>query len=159
MWGDRKACIPKMLQTVKLFAGSGAAIAFEDVPLNGEEAAWFSDFPAGGDYGLLADLGHMNLRLSKAGDNSPEAFAQAYAALPLHVYELHLHNNDGVKDMHDMMWNGTMDYAAVAAQLHRAHFDGVFTIESVPGWHGMTGNDADAAIFRCRDYWQELWTR
>jgi len=48
------------------------------------------------DLGLLIDIGHLNLyekQMEKRADEYIEA-------LPLEIYELHLHDNDGVKDYH-----------------------------------------------------------
>lgn len=154
VWGDRRACAPKIEQTVRAFSGSGTVLACEDLPLDAEEAKWF-----GSDHAdTLIDVGHMNLRLSKAGDTSPEAFEKAFASLPFPVRELHLHNNDGVKDLHDLLLNGTICWPQIVKILKKRAYNGIFTIESVPGWHGLVGGEADKAIFACKEQWETLWS-
>lgn len=158
VWGDRQRCVPKIIETAEYFRGAGTVIACEDIPLDASEAEWYGDYQPDRDkFGLLIDVGHMNLRLSKAGDNSGEAFRAAFEKKPFPIFELHLHNNNGLKDEHELLWNGTIDYRAIIRLLKERGYDGIFTIESVPAWHGFTGSDADAEILKCRGWWLDLW--
>ena len=50
----------------------------------------------------------------------------------------HLHNNDGVHDLHNRMWNGTVDFDKLLPYLRSTVPDAVWVIEYTrPEYHGM----------------------
>ena len=68
---------------------------------------------------------------------------------------MHLHNNDGVDDLHWFLEQGKMDVPAVAKALQEMGFDGVLTVESAPGFRfECRGKDADEGIGRTLEYWK-----
>lgn len=136
MWYDRARQMPLLAWTVALFRGSGTFIACEDFPLDAREAELLEEVARPGDaFGLLVDVGHMNLRMARAGEHTPEAFVRAFERLPLPVLELHLHDNLGEKDDHRWLGFGTLPLKAVVEGLKACRFDGIVTVEIVQrGW-------------------------
>lgn len=62
---------------------------------------------------ICLDLGHANTSASR---DSPEAWLHACAPYIVHI---HLHNNDGVRDLHAPLFEGVMDIPALFS-LHQA---------------------------------------
>ena len=177
-WVDRTASLPQLLFALQRFSDLPIAVLTEDFPLNSRDLALWQAAAAYPRYGLLCDVGHMNVRLCDtgnqpiwclynegenlplpAGDNTPQAFAFALAKKPLPIRQLHLHNNDGTKDDHRALSDGTADYAAIAAELKKLGFDGYADLELSPTIHGVTGAAADAQLLADRDLWRTLWDR
>ena len=68
---------------------------------------------------------------------------------------MHLHNNDGVKDVHWFLEEGSMDIPAVAEALEALGFEGVLTVESAPGFRfECRGRDADEGILNTVAFWK-----
>lgn len=174
VWILDKSKVAQMMQhAIDTFAGTGTKIAFEDFPLNTYELMQsglnFSD-----ESGILMDFGHTNARLSTAGtnqncflanrgegaplmpgDNSVEAFRMAFLKKPLPVFELHLHNNNGIDDQHDFIENGTADFRGIAKMLKEVGFKGIASFEAGPALHGKTGGEADKATIESLKNWKK----
>lgn len=144
------------------FEGTSTRISVEDFAIREEEYDAIRTLRHSLRFGQLIDLGHMNIRLHRTaegpapwltpcheaapflpGDNRPDAFAQSYRRLRFPVYEIHVSNNDGEVDGHFPPRQGTADMAGVITALCREGFDGIFTIETVPAWHGWDAKRAD----------------
>jgi sugar phosphate isomerase/epimerase len=79
--------------------------------------------------GILLDLGHLHIAL-RARDVAPSAEAFV-AALPLPIWEIHVHDNDGQRDQHRPLGWGTLDIDAMAGALQAHGFDGYVTVEII----------------------------
>lgn len=132
VWYDRKGLLPYLKYTLESMRGLNVKVCCEDFPLNAQEADMLSDIVAPeDDFGLLIDVGHMNLRQTAAGKHTDQDFVEAFKALPYPVYEVHLHDNHGDKDEHRWLGYGTLPVAAVAQGLKAVNFDGVVTVEII----------------------------
>jgi sugar phosphate isomerase/epimerase len=104
--------------------------------------------------GILLDLGHLHIALhSGALASSPDAYI---AALPLPIWEIHVHDNDGERDRHQPLGWGTLDVEAMAGVLQAHGFDGYVTVEII----AMPWNQAEYAqdVRHTRDQMlQALW--
>lgn len=148
-------------------------VAVEDFGLNGDELAQIKSLRGNERFGYLVDIGHLFLRMrgentsgktlfSHAPDECPvskapdaAAFAAALAGKDYPVFEMHLHNNDGVDDLHWFLEQGSLDVPAVARALKEMGFNGVLTVESAPGFRfECRGKDADEGIGRTLEYWK-----
>jgi sugar phosphate isomerase/epimerase len=131
-WYGKKAMMPYLSEAIAAFRGSGVFLACEDFPLNARELELVSPLLAPGDnYGLLIDLGHMNLRQTRAVRHAPEDFISAFEEMPLPIREVHLHDNNGEKDDHMYLGFGTLPLQAAARGLKTAGFDGIVTVEII----------------------------
>ena len=129
-------------------------------------------------FGYLLDIGHMYIRLkgqntsgSRSFATSPfeceasenpdrNAFLKAFLSKKAPVFEMHLHNNDGVRDLHQFLDDGTLDIDEVAAAIYNFGFEGVVTIESAPGYtFKCYGKDADDGIMKTFEYWKSAFDR
>lgn len=132
IWYDKPRQMPILAWTVELFRGSGTFIACEDFPLDAQEAQLLENVARPEDnYGLLIDVGHMNLRMTREGTHTPEAFEQAFRRLTLPVREVHLHDNLGEKDDHRWLGFGTLPLEGVVRGLKACGFDGIVTVEII----------------------------
>lgn len=130
-------------------------------------------------FGYLLDLGHMLVRLkgdyvgkSKSFSNSPileceasenpdrNSFLKAFLSKKAPIVEMHLHNNDGLHDLHNFLDDGVMNVDEVAAAVHAFGFEGVMTIESAPGYtFKCYGKDADDGILATFDLWKRAYAK
>ena len=150
-------------------------VAVEDFGLNESERGQIAHLKGNERFGYLVDIGHLFIRMrgenvsgktlfTHAPDECPvckapdaAAFAAALAGKDFPIFEMHLHNNDGVSDVHWFLEDGEMDVPAVAHALREVGFDGVLTVESAPGFKfECRGRDADEGIQRTLSYWKGL---
>ena len=150
-------------------------VAVEDFGLNAAEREQIAHLKGKDRFGYLVDIGHLFLRMrgenrsgktlfSHAPDEGPvsktpdaAAFAAALAGKDFPIFEMHLHNNDGVEDVHWFLEQGEMNIPAVAKALKEIGFEGVLTVESAPGFRfACRGKDADEGILRTVAYWKGL---
>lgn len=148
-------------------------VAVEDFGLTADERSQIQHLKGNPRFGYLVDIGHLFIRMrgqNQSGKalftNSPdehiavdaptaENFAAALASKDFPIFEMHLHNNDGVNDLHWFLEQGSMDVPAVAKALQARGFDGVLTVESAPGFRfECRGRDADEGIRKTLDYWE-----
>ena len=148
-------------------------VAVEDFGLTADERSQIQHLKGNPRFGYLVDIGHLFIRMrgqNQSGKtlftNSPdehvavdaptaEDFAAALASKDFPIFEMHLHNNDGVSDVHWFLEQGSMDVPAVAKALQARGFDGVLTVESAPGFRfECRGKDADEGIKRTLNYWK-----
>ena len=148
-------------------------VAVEDFGLTADERAQIAHLKGNPRFGYLVDIGHLFIRMrgqNQSGKalftNSPdehgavdapgaEDFGAALDSKEFPIFEMHLHNNDGVSDVHWFLEQGSMDISAVAKALLARGFDGVLTVESAPGFRfECRGKDADEGIARTLEYWK-----
>ena len=152
----------------------GCQIAVEDYGLTPAERAQIEPFKGNRRFGYLVDLGHMLIRLrgkniggkplfTNRYDECPpcdhpgyEEFMRAFASKEFPIFEIHLHNNDGEKDLHLFLEQGVLDIPMIARVVRDLDFRGVLTIESAPGYKfECSGDEADEGILKTFDYWKE----
>ena len=152
---------------------SGCSVAVEDFGLTPEERSQIEYLKGNRRFGYLIDLGHMFLRImgkNRSGkplftnryDECPATekpgyadFMRALASKEFPIFEMHLHNNDGEKDLHLFLEDGPLDIPMIARVVRDMDFHGVMTIESAPGFRfECRGRDADEGIMKTYAYWK-----
>jgi len=153
---NRGQLLDDLRHVLETFADTDIFICCEDFPLNEEQRLLLDGldetYP---NLGILIDLGHLNLRVTKEDPEQDMAAAvrRHLRAVPLTIRELHVHNNDGLSDQHQRLGVGTLPVEAAAAQLREIGFDGISTTEFVPEWNDIHGREAyDLAIDAARQW-------
>ena len=148
-------------------------VAVEDFGLTAGERVQIEHLKGNPRFGYLVDIGHLFIRMrgqnqsgktlfTNTKDEYPPVMSPDYVAFmaaldtkEFPIFEMHLHNNDGVSDVHWFLEQGSMDVPAVAKALQARGFDGVLTVESAPGFRfECRGRDADEGIRKTLDYWK-----
>ena len=89
----------------------------------------FTDLCRSRDFRVLIDVGHANAN----GWDLPKLIGD----LQNQIAGFHLHNNDGVHDLHDRIRNGTLDFPALVGLIDRLVPDVPRVIEYTrPAFHG-----------------------
>ena len=127
-------------------------VALEDFGLNDNELKQLAPFVGNRHFGFLVDVGHMCIRLhgkntsgltlfsnSKAegepkGAPSYEDYLYAFRSKSFPIFEIHLHQNDGVSDIHQFLDTGVIDMGAIRRVLDTVAFEGIVTLECAPGF-------------------------
>jgi len=141
--------------------GTEIRIGLEDLPKNENELEEMSGLDKDFDrLGVLIDLGHLNIRARQHpdfNDETAKSIIEAFfSGLPLKVWELHVHNNDGTRDAHAHLSDGNAHFEAMAEALKLINFDGVSTLEFMPPWHNIETDSALEIEGRDLDYWRKL---
>ena len=148
-------------KVLDLTRGSGIRVVLEDCPLDDDEArqfvGWTEKYP---DWGILVDLGHMNMRLREPKHDvqplKPGAVEEFLRGIPAPILELHVHSNDGSEDDHLPPYMGNTDLASAAHTLKQIGFSGVSTIEFGRAWCNGDQSEALVAAPRSLEYWKGL---
>ena len=111
------------------------------------EFAEAANFP---HVGQLLDLGHLNMCVQRGECDATEFILNS----PLEIVELHVHSNNGERDEHRPLDEGTLDLAPVVAALKTRGFDGIATLENL-GFE--TGSEAAKAWRKCAAIFREAW--
>ena len=131
-WFDVQGTLPYLKKMLDAFRGKSTIIACEDIPLNKRQLDEMSKFLSPKDkFGILLDLGHMNMRQRCIELIEPEDFIAAIEALPLPIIEVHVHDNMSYKDEHMYLGYGTLPLNAIITGLKKKNFDGFVTMEIV----------------------------
>jgi len=72
--------------------------------------------------GICIDTGHIHCHFKDDYD---------FSKFDKRISTLHLHDNDGNDDQHYLPFDGTIDWNKYIKAIKAAHFDGVYTLESV----------------------------
>lgn len=153
-------------------------IGLEDYGLTEAELEQLARYENNARFGHLIDIGHLFIRLRGKRQNGatlfrhsgfegetadkPDAaaFLAAFKSKTFPVWEIHLHNNDGVDDTHLFLEDGAADIAQVAKAIRDFGFGGIVTIESAPGYRfPCYGKEADDGILRTLAYWKKVWRK
>lgn len=132
--------VPVLRRMLEMSAGSGITVGVEDWPRDAAMYEQAQELPEFGHYGILIDLGHMNIRIANDSPGSPYPAdaARAYLeAIALPINELHIHNNDGARDLHAPVESGTADLGAVWRMLAPRCARTVLTFEVAPAMCGV----------------------
>ena len=169
---------PYLKTVMEAFAGEKTRIAVEDFGLTEEELCQLDLLRGNLQFGFLLDIGHLTMRLHdshwKTGKTlftfsrlecpsrkldtpvTREDYREAIANKPFPIVEIHMHTNDGIRDMHWFLDNpeGVVDSQMIADLLNELHYDDVLTIESAPGFmFPCAGEEADRGIERTIALW------
>lgn len=95
--------------------------------------------------GILLDIGHMHIAVKK-GIIDRKNISEYINALPLPVFELHIHDNNGEEDSHLPLGRGNMDYENVFKELKNSNKldkNCVATLELKPHMKNVTLTDKE----------------
>lgn len=153
----------------------GAKIAVEDFGLTDSEKAQIEHLKQNPRFGYLVDIGHTFIRICGKNDSGYTLFTNSKTECPANktptisdfltalnskefpIFEIHLHNNDGVNDMHYFLEDGALDIKMIATALKQIKIDGVLTLESAPGFRfTCEGIDADNKTIQTFNFWKNL---
>ena len=148
-------------EILRMSEGTGLRVAIEDFPLDQTALDYYSSdlapLLASPRYGILVDVGHLNLRLTGGGYFEGVGILDYMERSPLPVVEVHLHDNDGQRDQHGHFGLGNISFAEVASALKSISFDGVSTIEIAPSLHGASHEESKVQSCESLRRWKELW--
>lgn len=145
---------------LSMSAGADFSVGVEDWPRDPEQSAFVDHLRAHPHYGVLIDLGHMNMRIPKPGGDgsfSIDAARDYLDRFELPINELHVHNNDGKRDLHAPPTSGTADLTAVAGMLVEKGVNCISTIEIVPAWCGLTEEQGLQAAREALEFWRGVF--
>lgn len=157
-WEFQSAAMVRALEDMlEMSVAAGFSVGVEDWPRDAEQSAIVDHLRKYEHYGVLIDLGHLNMRIPKPGGDgsfSIDAAREYLDRFDLPVNELHVHNNDGKADLHAPPTTGTADMAAIAKLLIEKGVNCVSTIEIVPAWCGLTEEQGLLAAREALDFWR-----
>jgi len=111
--------------------------------------------------GILLDLGHLNLFVRKLGMRADKYITE----LPLDIQELHLHDNNGVEDLHFPISNREGSILEIIVEiingLKMRNIDGIVTLEVIPHIQRIHINDKEgmASILKTRQIFEQHWNK
>jgi len=155
--GQKKLNTGVMKRVILDLVGEIAPLGIKAAVENGtclttrEDFKALADHVGGNGFGMLLDLGHMNLKWLR-GEMSVEDFIYS---MPLEIFELHVHDNDGENDQHQLLGKGNLDLTAAVAALRRRKFDGVATFEM--GCTQNAGSEWVESIKQSRQQFLDCW--
>lgn len=151
-------------------------VAVEDFGLNEKELLQIEYLKDNDRFGYLIDIGHLYIRLTGkseracslfrhsvlegegTGKTEYKDFVEALKSKTFPIFEIHLHNNDGIEDLHLFLEDGSMDIKCIADALKELKYEGAITIESAPGYKfECAGREADEGIIRTFKHWKVLY--
>jgi sugar phosphate isomerase/epimerase len=142
--------------------GTEIRFGFEDLPLDDQAINFYRDDIAGflddPRYGMLMDIGHLHIRMTQS-DYFAGTCTDYVSRIPVPVIEVHIHDNDGKRDLHAPMGTGTVPFAEVAAGLETIGFSGVATIEIAPDLHGASPEEGLPHVKADLETWRALTDR
>ncbi len=94
--------------------------------------------------GFHLDVGHANLARAR---DEPNRAAELVAAFGDRLAHVHVHDNNGLDDLHLPLGAGTVPWPEIVATLKRAGYDGTVTLEVF----------APPYLERSRELWLEWW--
>ena len=156
-----EAMVELLSEMLTISDGAGFSVGIEDWPRNADQLRMVEDLRAYPHYGMLIDLGHLNMRIRKTDDPdhtfSIDAAREYLDQMALPVNELHVHNNDGKGDLHAPPTSGTADLTAVASLLAAKGVKCISTIELVPAWCGLTEEQGWEAVPGALEFWRQVF--
>jgi sugar phosphate isomerase/epimerase len=152
---------PMVAEILRRTEGSQVRVGIEDLPLDraalGRYCADLGPLAENPRYGMLVDVGHLNMRLRRWRYFSGMSVAEYITRIPVPIIEAHLHDNNGEGDQHGHLGFGNLDFAAVAEGLKAAGFEGVSTVEIAPSFHGSTPAESKPRARESLGRWKALW--
>lgn len=155
-WTAVETTVPYLDEALKTFRGLNVVVACEDIPLNAHQLEAFLPYITDEDkFGVLIDVGHMNIRQRSMELIEDEDFIAAFDALPLPIIEVHFSGNRSYKDEHMYLGYGTVPLDAVCRGMKRRGFDGFATMEIV--FHDWTLDQAFDYAVSSRELFLKHW--
>lgn len=158
---DTATMVQTLLLVDRLGSGVGVRFGIEDFPIDAAALEEFSadlkpvrDNPR---WGMLVDLGHLNLRRHATEYFGRRTVAENIRCLPAPIHELHIHDNDGTRDAHMPLGSGTLEYVEAARALREVGFDGIATIEVCPSLHGRRPAEVWGTRAESLRRWRTAW--
>jgi sugar phosphate isomerase/epimerase len=102
-------------------------------------------FAAAPSLAFHLDVGHANMARAQGVPNRTPALLEAFGERLAHV---HVHDNDGERDLHAPLGAGTVDWAEIVRELRGRGYDATVTIEVF-----AAGEPRD----RSRELWRRWW--
>lgn len=131
-WTDEQTTLPYLGEALATLRGMNIVMACEDIPLSKSQFREFEKYVHPRDkFGILMDIGHMNIRQRCMELIEPEDFVASFEALQLPIIEVHLHDNKSFADEHMYLGYGTVPLKAVVTGLKKKRFDGFATVEII----------------------------
>lgn len=106
-------------------------------------------------YGTLIDLGHLNLR-QRTHPYFETPAAEQIRQVPVPIIEVHVHNNDGTRDLHRHLDEGNLDLPGAAHGLREIGFNAIGTLEVAPGLHDGVIADSKPRLPQSLEIWRNL---
>ena len=114
---------------LKIARDEGVTICLENMPMpdlplgkTGDVLSFVEEL-SGPNFRICLDTGHCAV--------CGESPAQAVRAIGReYLAALHVHDNDGRRDLHMLPWRGVIDWADFRAALHEIGFDGALSLET-----------------------------
>ena len=157
-WTEQEKTLPYLEEVLCAFRGTNTVIAAEDIPLNKIQMKGFEKIIHPKDrFGILIDVGHMNIRQRCIELVEAEDFVAAFQALPLPVIEVHLHDNLSYKDDHMYFGYGNLPLDAIVTGLKKVGFNGFSTIEIVSHGRGWSEEETFTHTVNSRDLFLNRW--
>jgi sugar phosphate isomerase/epimerase len=148
-------------EIIAISQGTQLRVGVEDFPLDRSvidlHAEHLQPLLESPRYGMLLDVGHLNLRLRADRASPTSGVAESVGRVPVPIVELHLHDNRGERDDHAHIGFGSVPFEQVAAGLRSIGFDGVSTFEITPRYHGSTPADSKPRARESLNRWKALW--
>jgi len=161
MFYDGPRMAPFLLEVEEVMKDTSVQFAVEDFPLDSRalerhraDLGPLLDCPR---YGILIDVGHLNLRLRRAGYFKSQTPAEYIRRVPVPIIEIHVHDNAGETDSHGHIGFGNVDFEEVARGLREVGFDGISTIEIAPSFHGSTPGASKPRAKESLEKWRTIW--
>ena len=155
-WTAVETTVPYLDEALKTFRGLNVVVACEDIPLNAHQLEAFLPYITDEDkFGVLIDVGHMNIRQRSMELIEDEDFIAAFDALPLPIIEVHFSGNRSYKDEHMYLSYGTVPLDAICRGMKRRGFDGFATMEIV--FHDWTLDQAFDYAVSSRELFLKHW--
>lgn len=150
-------------------------VAVEDFGLTKEEKEQIEHLKENKRFGFLVDIGHMYIRMRgkntrgitifenqadesiKTENPGYDDFMAALKTKEFPIFEIHLHNNDGVDDLHYFFDDGTLNISMICRVLKDLKYEAILTIESAPGFKfECKYPESDERILKTFEYWKKV---
>jgi sugar phosphate isomerase/epimerase len=151
---------PVLAEILRRTEGSRVRVGIEDLPLDAHALQTYGKdlepLLASDRYGMLLDVGHLNLRRRRWPYFQGLSVEEYVARIPVPIVEAHLHDNQGETDQHGHFGLGNVDFPAVAEALRVYGSGGVSTIEIAPSFHGSTPAESKPHAQASLARWRQL---
>ncbi len=145
----------------EILSNEGIGILVENWMFSPEDFMLIKDAVNRPDLGILLDIGHLNLFVRKSGMRADEYINK----LPLDIHEIHLHDNNGVEDLHFPISGRDGSVLEIMIDiingLKKKNFNGIVTLEVIPHIQRIYIKDKEGmeSIIKTRQIFEEHWNR
>ena len=158
---DLPGAVAGLRYAVERLTPCGIRVGIENWSISGR-LDQLQEIKAGVGYaglGMLLDVGHAHIMVAKKILPSGMTTESFVDALPLPVYELHLHDNHGDSDEHLPLGAGQVQLEPVIRALKRKAFSGHATAEIIPNMKAIPLTDMAGmeGIRRTKEQFERAW--